>query len=211
MTILALEFSSARRSVALARGGILLAEAVEQTGGRGTDVFGLIGRALETGNVSREEIEVIAVALGPGSYAGIRAAIAVALGWQLARGVKLLGVSSMDSLAAQAQAEKLFGRVNIAVDAQRGEFYLSVWEISGQSCAEISALKIAPAAEIAARQAAQEICVGPELERVLFPSAATVAVLAAGRADFVSGDRLEPVYLRETSFVKAPAGRMGML
>src|SRR5580698_9846638 len=163
MTILALEFSSARRSVALARGGRLLAEAVEQTGGRGTDVFGLIKKTLENGNTTREEIEVIAVGLGPGSYAGIRAAIAVAQGWQLARGIKLLGVSSMESLAAQAQVEKVFGRVNLAVDAQRGEFYLAAWEISGKNCAEISALKIVPAAEIAARQAAAEICVGPEL------------------------------------------------
>jgi hypothetical protein len=36
MTILALEFSSARRSVTLARDGEVLAESVEQTGGRGT-------------------------------------------------------------------------------------------------------------------------------------------------------------------------------
>jgi hypothetical protein len=35
-----------------------------------------------------------------------------------------------------------------------------------------------------------------------------VARLAAGRADFVTGDQLEPVYLRETAFVKAaPAVR----
>ena len=37
MTVLALEFSSARRSVALARGDVVLAEAVEQTDGRGVD------------------------------------------------------------------------------------------------------------------------------------------------------------------------------
>jgi tRNA threonylcarbamoyladenosine biosynthesis protein TsaB len=208
MTILALEFSSARRSVALARGGRLLAEAVEQTGGRGTDVFGLIEKVLEKGNASREEIEVIAVGLGPGSYTGIRAAIAVAQGWQLARGAKLLGVSSLESLAAQAQVERFFGRVNIAVDAQRGEFYLATWELSGQSRVEVSALKIVPAAEIAARRAAHEICVGPEQEPLLFPAAATVAALGAGRTDFVPGERLEPVYLREASFVKAPAGRM---
>ncbi len=207
MMILALEFSSARRSVALARDGMLLAEAVEQTGGRGTDAFGLIEKVLENGKVSREEIETIAVGLGPGSYTGIRAAIAVAQGWQLARGTKLLGVRSMDSLAAQAQAEKFFGRVSLAVDAQRGEFYLAAWEISETSRAEISALKIVPAAEITARQAADEICAGPELERVLFPSAAMVAALAAGRTDFEPGERLVPVYLREASFVKAPAGR----
>jgi len=250
MTILALEFSSARRSVALARGGEVLAETVEPSGlargigtdsavvrpgtnipraVRGTNAFGLIGTALANAKISRAEIEVIAVGLGPGSYTGIRAAIALAQGWQLARGVKLLGVSSLAGVAAEAQARDIFGRVHLAVDAargiwtasvatgpgtdipraaQRGEFYLATWEISSGQRREISPLRIVAASEIAARQAAGEICAGPERERVLFPSAAMTARLAEGRTDFLAGDRLEPVYLRATSFVKAPARRV---
>jgi tRNA threonylcarbamoyladenosine biosynthesis protein TsaB len=211
MTILALEFSSARRSAALARGGTLLAEAVAQSSGRGTDAFGLIEKLLQDGNVSREEVEVIAVGLGPGSYTGIRAAIAVAQGWQLARGTKLLGVSSMESLAAQARAEQFRGRVTLAIDAQRGEFYMAVWEISERGCVELSPLKIVAAAEIGAWKATGEICLGPEMERTLFPSAATVAVLAAGRTNFSPGERLEPAYLRAMSFVKAPTRAKGLL
>ena len=207
MTILALEFSSARRSVAMARGGAVLAEAFEQSAERGTKVFGLIEKVLAAAKMSREEIDTIAVGLGPGSYTGIRAAIAVAQGWQLARGVKLLGVSSVKGLAAQAQVEKIFGHVNLVVDAQRGEFYLSAWEISPAERQQISPLAIVPAAEVEACQLRGEICAGPELERTLFPSAAAVAQLARGRTDFVPGERLEPVYLRETNFVKAPAGR----
>jgi len=65
---------------------------------------------------------VIAVGLGPGSYTGVRAAIALAQGWQLAREIKLLGVSSVEAIAVQAQAEKIFGRVNVVMDAQRNEF-----------------------------------------------------------------------------------------
>jgi len=204
MTILALEFSSAQRSVALARDGAVLAEALEAGGGRTTNVFGLIEQVLAAASFSREEIETVAVGLGPGSYTGIRAAIAVAQGWQLARDVKLLGVSSAEGLAAQAQAEKIVGRVNVVIDAQRGEFYLATWEISDRRREEISPLEIVPAAELAARKAAGEICVGPEMERVLFPAAAMVARLAAGRTDFLPGEQLEPVYLRATSFLKAP-------
>ena len=208
MTILALEFSSARRSAALARGdGAVLAEAADHTGGPGTDALGLIGRVLTEANLSREAVEVIAVGLGPGSYTGIRAAIAVAQGWQLARGTRVLGLGSLESLAAQAQADKLFGPVHLVVDAQRGEFYLATWEISGGQRRELAPLKIVTAAELAARKAAGELCVGPELERRLFPTAATLAALAAERTDFLPGEKLEPVYLRETSFVKAPPGR----
>jgi tRNA threonylcarbamoyladenosine biosynthesis protein TsaB len=208
MTILALEFSSEQRSVALARDGIVLAEAVETGGHRATNVFALVEKVLSTASLAREAVEVIAVGLGPGSYTGIRAAIAVAQGWQLATGVKLLGVGSAECLAAQAQAEKIFGRVNLVIDAQRGEFYLAGWEISAAAHPVVEPLKIVGAAELAARQQAGEICVGPEMKRVLFPSAATVARLAPGRTDFVSGDKLEPVYLRAVSFVKAPPPRI---
>jgi tRNA threonylcarbamoyladenosine biosynthesis protein TsaB len=170
-------------------------------------VFGLIEQVLAQSGISREAIEIVAVGLGPGSYTGIRAAIAVAQGWQLARGVKLLGVSSAECLAAQAQAQKIFGWVNVIVDAQRGEFYLATWEISSTRREEISPLQIVPAAGLEPRKAAGEICVGPEMNPVLFPAAAMVARLAAGRTDFTPGERLEPVYLRATSFVKAPLRR----
>ena len=205
MTILALEFSSARRSVALARGETVLAEAAVQTDARGTDAFGLIEKVLAEAKISRAEIEAIAVGIGPGSYTGIRSAIAVAQGWQLATGVKLLSVSSADAIAAQAQTEQIFGRVNVVIDAQRGEFYLAGWELSATERTAVSPLKIVTLAEVEARQAAGEICVGPEMARAWFPSAAMLARLAAGRTDFVAGEKLEPIYLRETTFIKAPA------
>ena len=204
MTILALEFSSERRSAALARDGIVLSEAVEQTGGRGTDALGLIEKAMAEAEISREEIGAIAVGLGPGSYTGIRAAIAVAQGWQLARGVKLLGVSSAEAIAAQARAERFSGRVNVVIDAQRGEFYLAVWEVSPGGGREISPLNIVTGAEVAALQAAGEACVGPEQKKQIYPPAAMVAQLAASRKNFVPGEKLEPIYLREANFVKAP-------
>jgi hypothetical protein len=40
--------------------------------------------------------------------------------------------------------------------------------------------------------------------RTIFPRAAMLARLAAGRNDFAAGEKLEPVYLRETNFVKSP-------
>jgi tRNA threonylcarbamoyladenosine biosynthesis protein TsaB len=207
MTILALEFSSDRRSVALARAGIVLSAATEQTGGRVTRAFGLIEKVLLEGKVSREAIEVIAVGLGPGSYTGIRAAIAVAQGWQLARGIKLLGVGSIEALAAQAQAEEIFGRVNVVVDAQRGEFYLGAWEISADKRVESGPLRIVTAAEITARAGAGEVFIGPTAARVMYPGAAMLARLAEGREDYVPGERLQPIYLREATFVKAPKPR----
>jgi tRNA threonylcarbamoyladenosine biosynthesis protein TsaB len=209
MTILALEFSSEQRSAAVARDGTVLAEAVE-TGGRSTAAFGMILKILAEAKISREYIDVLCIGLGPGSYTGIRAAISIAQGWQLARQVKLLGVSSTGAIAAQAQAENIFGRVNVVVDAQRGEFYLAAYEISAGGWREIEPLKIVPLAEIQSRADAKEVLAGPDAARwfpngrTIFPRAVMLAKLAADRNDFLPGERLEPVYLRETNFVKAP-------
>lgn len=228
MTILALEFSSTRRSAAVldiseqsvfpsASGEIRakqlspinIAEAIE-TGADGTNVFGLIEEALAGAGRMREQVEVIAVGLGPGSYTGIRVAVSLAQGWQLACGVKLLGISSIECLAAQAQAEKIFGRVNVVIDAQRNEFYLAQYEISAQGMEETRPLQILSIAQMEPSIGAGEIWVGPEVTRwrpegkILFPLAATLGRLATGRGDFVSGDKLAPIYLRETTFIKAP-------
>jgi len=207
MTILAFEFSSAQRSVALARGGVVLAEAMESGGYRVTNAFGLIEKVLATAKVSRADVQVIAVGMGPGSYTGIRAAIALAQGWQLAREVRLLGVSSAEVLAAQAQADKIFGRVNVVIDAQRGEFYLAEWDVSESVFQELAPLKIVSAADVEARKTEGNICLGPEQDQVLYPGAAMVAQMATGRTDFVAGEKLEPIYLRETTFVKTPPAK----
>ncbi|HVU08703.1 MAG TPA: tRNA (adenosine(37)-N6)-threonylcarbamoyltransferase complex dimerization subunit type 1 TsaB [Verrucomicrobiae bacterium] len=210
MTILALEFSSSRRSVAVARDGNVLAEASEQTETRGTNAFGLIEKVLTGAKIEREEISVIAVGLGPGSYTGIRAAVSIAQGWQLARGIKLIGVSSVEAIVAQAHAEKIFGRVSVVIDAQRNEFYLATFEILTGKWREIEPLKIVSAAEIQSRADAGEILIGPGTGkpfsnyRAIFPGAAATAKLAAEKTNFDDGV-LEPIYLRETNFVKASA------
>jgi tRNA threonylcarbamoyladenosine biosynthesis protein TsaB len=214
MTILALEFSSPQRSVAVLRtDGTAIAAEVVETGGRGTNAFGMIEQALAEAKIEREQIDVLAVGLGPGSYTGIRAAISLAQGWQLARGVKLLGVSSVETIAAQARAEKILGRVSVVIDAQRNEFYLATHEITADGRREIAPLKIMTGAEVESRAAAGEMLAGPEVTkwfpggRLIFPRAAVLAELAARRCDFTPGERLEPIYLRETNFVKAPPAR----
>ncbi len=208
MKILALEFSSPQRSVAVLN-GLACCEVVE-TAVRHTAALGMMAKVLADAGLEREQIECLVVGLGPGSYHGIRAAIALAQGWQLANGVKLLGISSTEVIAAQAQAEGFSGTASVVVDAQRNEFYLARYEITPVTCREIEPLRIATLAEVRARETAEEILIGPEVTRwfasgqIIFPHAATLARLAATRNDFMAGGKLEPIYLRETAFVKAP-------
>ena len=212
MKILALEFSSPQRSVAVAT-GLSFFEVIE-VAVRHTAALGMMTKVLSDARLEREQIECLAVGFGPGSYHGIRAAIALAQGWQLANGVKLLGISSTEVIAAQAQADGFSGTASVVADAQRNEFYLARYEINPAICRETEPLRIATLVEMQAREAAGEVLIGPEVTRwfasgkIIFPSAATLARLAAARSDFVAGEKLEPIYLRETAFVKAPPLRV---
>ena len=118
--------------------------------------------ALRQAGWEREEIETVAVGLGPGSYTGIRGAIALAQGWQLGRGVNLLGISSVECLAAQAQAEKMCGPIHIVVDAQRNEFYLARYEIGAGRRQEAEPLRLAPFEEIERLAKTGARIIGPE-------------------------------------------------
>ena len=180
---------------------------------RSSDALTLVDEALRAAGIEREQVDCLAVGLGPGSYSGIRGAIALAQGWQIAKEARLVGVSSVESLAVQARAEGLAGRVEIVIDAQRQEFYLAGYEL-GTECRACEPLRLASLEDVRERQAAGAILVGPEVNRwfpearVVMPLAAALGRLAAGRSDFVRGEQLEPVYLRETQFVKAPPPRV---
>jgi tRNA threonylcarbamoyl adenosine modification protein YeaZ len=208
MKILALEFSSPQRSVAIVQSGGFH----EALGA--SEPFAMIDETLREAKLEREQIDCIAVGIGPGSYTGIRSAISIAQGWQLARPIKLLGVSSADAIAAQAQAEGAIRRVHVIVDAQRGEFYLAGYDLTANGPREVEPLRIVSAADVTQRANAGEALIGPEVTKwfptgkIIFPRAATLGRLAWARTDFIPGEKMEPIYLRETTFVKAPPPRI---
>jgi tRNA threonylcarbamoyladenosine biosynthesis protein TsaB len=214
MKILALEFSGAQRSAALwdtdtAR---LVGSAVE-AGGRQMKALAMVRQILDQSGSTRESIGSIAVGLGPGSYTGIRAAISLAQGWQLARATRVQGLSSIEVLARAAQAERIHGSVHIVVDAQRNEYYMARYEISDEGIREIDPLKLVPAVQVRQLAEAGATLVGPEAGalpggRILFPDARVLARMAADTQQSVPGEALEPIYLRETTFVKAPPSRL---
>jgi tRNA threonylcarbamoyladenosine biosynthesis protein TsaB len=211
MKILALDFSSPQRSVAVWKDTVVASEIVDAAPGRDMKPFALIEAALAKAGVPRGDIECLAVGLGPGSYTGIRVAVSVAQGWQLATGVKLLGLSSVGCIAAQAASTS--DRFGVVIDAQRGEFYLAGFMTQNSGAQEVAPLKLATRAEVQEHERAGNLLVGPEVARWfpqgqnVFPQAATLAQMAATRTDFLPGEGLAPIYLRETTFVKAPPTR----
>ena len=217
MKILALEFSSPHRSVAVLDTDASKPRAAgssRESQGRDTHAFAMIEKALDQAGVSRESIECLVIGLGPGSYTGIRVAISLAQGWQLARGIKLLGISSVECLAVQAQEQQLHGRVNIAIDAQRNEFYLASYNVTDALLDLAEPLRLISAEQVRELISKGVQVIGPDVSssfpgaRDFWPDARTLARLAAGRTNFIHGEQLEPIYLRPATFVKAPPPRI---
>jgi tRNA threonylcarbamoyl adenosine modification protein YeaZ len=204
MTILALEFSSPLRSVSVFAKGRNTARKCEQ-GTRETNAFAMIGAALNEAAVDRQEVDCIAVGLGPGSYAGIRIAIAIARGWQLATGVQVAGFSSADCVAHQVTTK---GSFSVVLDAQRGEFFAAQYGRRDGKIALLEPFRLMTNADWD-RQKNGEMFVRPDvLEdgtswQALPPDSTTLALMAAGPITPATQYPLAPIYLRPAIFVKA--------
>ena len=205
MKILALEFSTSQRAVAVSDGEKFIAR--EVTDDQKTGPLLLIDEVLRKGRIDRTEISVIAIGIGPGSYAGIRSAIAVAQGWQIAKSVKLRPISSAEVLAATARAEGHRGETHLIIDAQRHEHYHTTWNLTETEQTETKPLSI-----IGVVEAFELESFGPDQPNMdyckpLHPCAAQLAKLADNQNSDVPGFAIEPIYLRQTEFVKAPPTR----
>ncbi len=218
MKILALEFSTGHRTVAALDTEALdtahvPAIEIEEVQGRSVRACAMIESALRKAGLARESVDTVAVGLGPGSYAGIRSAIAFALGWHVARAVRLVGISSVECLAAGLGAKGESGSVLAAVDAQRGEFYLAGYELGPTGWREVEPLHLASGEELERRVRAGARVVGPDIPsgirgvRRVYPDAGILARLAVDRVGLETGARLEPIHLRPARFVKAPPPR----
>ena len=112
--IVSLDASTTRGSVALVSGQRVIEEVfVDAPRGRGGALFS----ALENILLGTAAITRVIVGIGPGSYNGIRSAIAVAWGISTARGIPLVGISSLLGLDE--------GSYCAVGDARRGQYYFA--------------------------------------------------------------------------------------
>src|SRR5262245_26664703 len=136
MLILALDTTTKASSCAVAREGRVLREeagdAARETASRMPgDLMILLGHA----NITLQEIDAFAVAIGPGSFTGLRIGIATMQGLAFAMGKPLFGISAFDALAHLAGARQDAARLAIAtwVDAWRGEVYAARYDEGRQA------------------------------------------------------------------------------
>ena len=124
MITLAFDTSTARGAVAVLDGDRLIGEEFFARDG----LFDAIER-LQPGN-----FELLVVGVGPGSFTGIRAGLATALGLALPRAVAIRAVSSFDALALTALPGRPAGcrQIGVIGDARRGEIYSALYDCVGQ-------------------------------------------------------------------------------
>ncbi len=87
-------------------------------------------RVMEDAGISASQIDGVAVAIGPGSFTGIRIGVAGAKGLAYALGKPAIGVSTLDALAfGMGLAATLICPV---LDAKRGQVYTAVYRGAGR-------------------------------------------------------------------------------
>jgi tRNA threonylcarbamoyladenosine biosynthesis protein TsaB len=126
MLVLALDTTTSSGSCALARDGRVVCEQVnDEPNAHAEHLPGDLMSLLDASGVSLREIDVFAVAIGPGSFTGLRIGIAMMQGLAFAERKPLIGVSALDALARIAGTDT---PVATWVDAWRGEVFAALYE-----------------------------------------------------------------------------------
>lgn len=215
MLVLGVDSSTARESVALVRGERLLGEVrldTEDVASR--RLLPAAAFLLDAAGVVPAQLDGLAVAVGPGSFTGLRVGIATVQGLALASGRPCVGVSTLEALGRLGDDAGL--PVAAVIDALRGEIYAALYDADG---GEVLAPRRESLEEFVARTPAQTLFVGDGAERFperiqalrpgarLRPRAAFLAAVVArlGRARLEQGQGVPPetlraFYLREAHF-----------
>ncbi len=128
MIVLALESSATPASAALMRDGYVLAQSYQNSGlTHSRTLLPMIEDMLKNTGTDKKDIDLIAVANGPGSFTGIRIGVATAKGLASALGIPCAGVST---LAGMAYAAIWTDRVVCAVmDARVKQVYNALFSV----------------------------------------------------------------------------------
>ena len=215
MLTLAFESSAKAASVALVRDGSLISQYSQCSGlTHSRTLLPMAEDLLKNAELTLQDVDLFAVAHGPGSFTGIRIGVSTVKGLAWATDKPCVGVSTLEAMAWHGLAAG--GFVCPVMDARRSQVYNALFEIrdgapvrltgdrpiSLQELAEeVRGLQapvflVGDGAELTARFfAAQGVPVTPAPENLRWQSAWGVAMAARGQTPG-NADSLLPVYLR---------------
>jgi tRNA threonylcarbamoyladenosine biosynthesis protein TsaB len=239
VTLLALDTSTEWSSVALYDGREVLAEETWRAQRRHADeLFPTIERLLARTRITLATIDKVAVATGPGSFTGLRVAIAAAQGIARGAGAAMVGVSTLDVLAYPHAASKQ--RICPLLPAGRTEFYAAFYQERNRKWQRRSPYIVATLPELCRQIGSHTLFVGeiaPETEQELRDLLGPKALFASPasrmrRAGYLAElgwqalatspqaklGEIEPIYVRQLAirtsfdqpFAPAPTGDLAL-
>jgi len=215
LLLLALETSSNAASVALFQHADLI-DAVDLPAGQ-TTAQGLapaIHQLLDQAGRTAKDVDVVAVAHGPGSFTGLRIGVVAAKTFAYAAGAQLVGVDTLTVIAAQNTTE---GQpLHVVLDAQRKQLFAAEFLQAGELTVVRPTEIVDRSTWLEQRQAGDQVA-GPALTKLAEnlppgviatpsdqwrPTAQTVGQLGIRRATDNQFDDLwsfEPQYFRKSA------------
>lgn len=128
MKILAFETSAKAASVALTQEGKLLGECYQNTGLTHSQTLMVMAQGLlQQCGVAISQLDVVAVAKGPGSFTGVRIGVAAAKGLAWGAELPCIGVSTLSAMAVGLGAWQ--GYVCPVMDARRSQVYNALFHV----------------------------------------------------------------------------------
>jgi tRNA threonylcarbamoyl adenosine modification protein YeaZ len=176
--------------------------------GHAEHLIGVVDAALEAARLTLNDLDAIAVSVGPGSFTGIRVAVSAARGFALALGIPAIGVNTLEALAEDARSAAPGQRVLAALTTTGDRVQMAVYDEAGLEDYAPGVVALREAALIAqdnvgvlAGNAAVSIAslIGgvPPLVATQSATADIAAYARVAARCGVGGPRPSPLYLRE--------------
>lgn len=181
-------------------------------------LLSMVESLLDEAAIVPSQLDAVAVGQGPGSFTGLRIGVGVGQGLAFGAGCPMIGVSSLDALAVQADGD---GFVLSGTDARMGEVYWCAYRKKAGVIARLSDLHVGAPRSIEASaenhgmqkvilvgnawveysaEMSKEFMINADLQKcALYPSAGALLVLAEEkfrRDELISPIEFAPIYVR---------------
>jgi tRNA threonylcarbamoyladenosine biosynthesis protein TsaB len=190
-------------------------------------ILPMIDEVLKEANVSLKDLDYLAFGRGPGSFTGVRIATGVLQGLALGTGHKVVGISTLASMAHQAYVQNHKKLVTAAIDARMSEVYFGQYQLQNNVMTLIGEEQVIPPEQAAILlsdsssmagvgtgwQAYLALNVTGEIEvlpDILYPNALYMLPLAKAlivEGNAVEVENIQPIYLRDKVTWKKLPGR----
>ncbi|MBO6675697.1 MAG: tRNA (adenosine(37)-N6)-threonylcarbamoyltransferase complex dimerization subunit type 1 TsaB [Rhizobiales bacterium] len=187
--------------------------------GHGEALIPMVEDGLGEAVITYEDLDRVAVTVGPGSFTGMRVGLAAARGFSATLNIPIVGIGTLEAMAVTDRLASDVAAVRcVAIDARNGLVYGQRFEIDGTAMEQPSVMAdlvfaasvpqggrlVGPATPIIAalaRSAGKQVTLGDSAQ---VPSIEALAELAAASD---AGEKPRPLYLKPADAIAAkPAG-----